>query len=489
MSRKILGLDIRCDTITAVLVESTLKGNRIEAYKQVPVSEEEDFETSISQSIKMIAAEIDVADPVCLISFPAEKFSFRNIRVPFKEKKKIRQVLPFELESMLPFPVDDLIIDFQALKLPAYSAHEDKESSTDLIITAVEKSILETYLNILAAFKINPKFVAVGGYQTASCLSGIPGFSKNWILIDLDSKKTTMFAVSSGQIFLVRPLQVNTSDPSCAKSVCDTIQQTLSASEDIIQMDFQPECAFITGNGLNGLELDEEIARILEFPVKRLDLARETDILVEEQQTRPWKSEHMDNAFALALTELQGKKGFNFRKGPMAAKKLWIKHQKDFIKSGILASVVLILAFLSIFAGSYLLNKKAADLDNQINEIFKETFPDEKITKYPFEQMVGLIENAKKRPELSEKTGKNIRTIDILNDISKFVPKDTDVELTRLDIRPENIMITGNTDTFNSVDTMKTQLEKSDIFSKVTINSSSTDKTINRVRFKLKVEL
>jgi hypothetical protein len=50
-------------------------------------------------------------------------------------------------------------------------------------------------------------------------------------------------------------------------------------------------------------------------------------------------------------------------------------------------------------------------------------------------------------------------------------------------------VISGDTDTFNSVDGIKNGLEKSNLFKKVVISSANINKSDNRVRFKLKINL
>jgi hypothetical protein len=61
------------------------------------------------------------------------------------------------------------------------------------------------------------------------------------------------------------------------------------------------------------------------------------------------------------------------------------------------------------------------------------------------------------------------------------------VDLTRLVIQPENVLISGTTDTFNSVDDIKSRLEQIQYFEKVTISSANIDRSGNEVRFMLKV--
>jgi type II secretory pathway component PulL len=197
----------------------------------------------------------------------------------------------------------------------------------------------------------------------------------------------------------------------------------------------------------------------------------------------------MDNAFSLALMEIEGRNGLNFRKGPFAAKKFWEEHKKSLIKTGILVGLVLAVVFFNVALDSYFMGKKLAGLNNQITGVFTSTFPEVKKIVDPLHQMRIKIQDARKNALLTGQTEKNISTIDILNNISKLIPKNIDVNLTRLVIGVESIVISGNTDTFNSVDNIKNRLEKSDLFKKIIISSANIDKSDNRVRFKLKVNL
>jgi hypothetical protein len=197
----------------------------------------------------------------------------------------------------------------------------------------------------------------------------------------------------------------------------------------------------------------------------------------------------MDNALALALMEAERLSGLNFRRGPFATKKFWSEHKANLFKTGLIAGLVLALAFFNVVLGSYFMGKKLVRLDRKINDIFTSTFPDVKKIRYPYEEMQVKIKALKTTAALPEGSGKNIRAIDILNDISRLVPKETDVNLTRLVIGSESVMITGDTDTFNAVDDIKNRLEEVVVFKKITITSANIDRSDNRVRFKLKIHL
>lgn len=484
MSRKILGLDIRHDAVSAVLLDSGIKETVIQAHEHVRISSQKDNGNGLAVSLKTIFENMDISGSVCVASFPADRISYRNVRVPFKGRKKIKKILPFELEPTYPFPVDDLIIDFQPVKLPNNTNH------TDLIAAAVEKSKLQSYLEALATVGIDPQLVTVGGYSTALCLAGRSDIHENRLFVDIDNNKGSVFAIWSGEICLIRSFPIRSDHRSSKiKSLCTNIQRTISAFEEMIDLDFQPDGIVVTGSGLDESGFDQDMAQMLELPVKRMDLVRDTDMIKQHTPLQLWDSHRMDNALSLAWMEVKGVNGLNFRKGPFAAKKFWKEHKKKLIKTGVLTALVLGLAFFNVVLESYFLGKKLAGLDNQTTKIFTSTFPEVKTIVDPFQQMLIKIQEAKKTALFPGETGKQMYSIDILNTISRLIPKEIDVTFTRLVIGLEDVMISGDTDTFNSVDSIKSGLEQADLFTKIDISSANLDKTDNRVRFKLKLSL
>jgi general secretion pathway protein L len=225
----------------------------------------------------------------------------------------------------------------------------------------------------------------------------------------------------------------------------------------------------------------------LGFPFERADLLRYTDIIKQESVPQSWVPFLMDNPLSLALMEIEGAKGFNFRKGPFASKKFWEENKKNLIQSGILFSLVLVLGFFSVFLDSYIMGKRLTRLNHQITDIFTSTFPKVKKIVDPVEQMRIKIKEAKRDALFPGEAETQPLTIDILNTLSKRIPEDVDVTLTRLVMGSENVVISGDTDTFNSVDSIKNRLEQAGLFKKITISSANIDKSDKRVHFNLKL--
>ena len=484
MSRKILGLDIRPDAVSAVLINSSIKGTVIEAHGHVPLSGRKEDRNGLSTSLEIIEQKMDISDSICVASFPADEISFRNIKVPFKGQKKIKRILPYELEPTLPFPVEDLIIDFIQIEVP------DHTHDKNLITASIEKSKLQSFFDTLATFNIEPEIVTVGGYPTAFSLANFLDSHKNWFFVDIDNHKSTIFIILSGRVCLIRSFPIHSAARLYKiKSLCGNIRRTIYALEKILGLDFEPNGGFITGCGIDDLGFDKDMEQALGIPIERVDMLRSADILKPQSLPPSWIPSLMDNALSLALMEVEGAKGFNFRKGPFALKKFWEENKKNLIQTGVFFVLVLSLGWFNVFLDSYFMEKRLARLNHQITGIFTSTFPEIKNIVDPVQQMKIKIQQAGNNALLPGETEKQIRAIDILNTISKAIPKEMDVILKTFVMGSESVSISGDTDSFNSVDNIKSKLEQADIFKKIIISAANIDKLDKRVHFKLNVNL
>jgi type II secretion system protein L len=483
MSRKVLGIDIRKESIAAVLVKTSLRENRIDAHAHIPFPESDEDDDVFGTALNALCEQIDPSGCDCVVSISADHFSYRILQVPFKDSRKIQMVLPFELEPTVPYPVDDLVIDFLDLQSAGQSDH------SEIIAVAVPKTDLTPYLESLARFKIDPEMVTVSGLPAAVCLANQADPGEDRVLLEIGNASSSLFIVNEGRLQLIRSFPTPIAADNRAGMLGAFVQRTLAAYDELCKTEFQPLDMVVTGAGLNGASLDDDVSKALDIPVNRLNFADRLNIPIDSEDTRPWNPALMDNALALTLMAIEGIKGLNFHKGRFAAKKLFVKHKKNWVKTGILAAAVLMLVFVGAISETYTLNRKVARLDQQIRTVYKETFPEAKKIVDPYREMQVNVQEAKKSAVVQSTAGPHVRSIDILNSISQNVPESIKVDVTRMVISPENVLITGTTDDFKSVEDIKGKLEQVDYFKKVTITSSNLDRSGKEVRFGLKVDL
>ena len=483
MSQKVLGLDIQSNAVSAVLVSSGLRRLRLEDWAHIELNDQPDFRSKIASAIENVQKEMSFRGALCVASFPAEHIFYRNIQVPFKEPKKIAKILPFELEPNMPFPIEELIFDFFN-----FNGFESP-GNADILAVIVEKSKLEAYLDTFASFDMEPEIISAGAYAAARYVAGLPDSPPNALILDIAQRQCSLFLMASRQICYARTIPLRFRTALQKSRLCTEINHTLMAFNEMYRIDFKPENVILTGydNAVAGFET--ELRSRLNLSTARADLVHATRSLVSGLDTIPWKSGQMNNALALALMNIKGIKGTNLRKYAFSKKNIWHEHKTGIIKTSILAGVVLALFLVTIAIDSFFLKKHVRSLNQQIETIFSATFPEVKRIVDPLQQMRVKLKELDKNADSNKISGMSVLKVDILKAISEQIPDNLDIEITGLVMGPERITISGFTDRFNTVNDVKTQLQQIDFFKGVKIDSAKIDKTQNRVRFKLNVEL
>jgi general secretion pathway protein L len=485
-SRKILGLDIRSDSVNAVLIKSSFRGISIEDHYRVEITDSmKSGGNAISEALDILDDRMDIAGDVCVVSFPFDGICFRNLDVPFKDKRKIRQILPFELEPALPYSIKEMAWDFQIAD--ADSREGDK---TPLIAVSVSSEEMRFCLDILKAHGLDPETVTISGYAAACAFALGQTEVENWILADIHADRILVYYAWENRIRMARCIPVFfENNPEGAGQLAESIRWSSLAVFEQFGPDAMPGKLILAGCDPTQNDLKNVLEESLGLPVYPLDLVHDRGLRFATPIDSSWRGNQFDNSLALVLTETHLRPPFNFRRNGFAKKKFWVEYTADLMHTGIFAALVIMMFLVGYFADIWSLKQKVGRMDQEIAGILTSAFPQAKISAAPLEQMKANIQEQMKGMISPGETGSHVRIIDILDHISTSIPKELDVNVTKLAVSPGNATIVGDTDNFNSVDDIKNKLEKIDIFNAVTISSANLDRSGNRVDFKLKLQI
>lgn len=482
MRRKFLGLDIENDALSAVLLESGLKGAWVTATARIALDPATRGQ-ALGAALEAFTANVDVKGAVCAASLPAFRVSHRNIQVPFKSRKKIAQVLAFELEPMLPLPVDTLDIDFTLFK------SVDPSESTGVLAAAVQHDDLVLYRQALSDAGIEAEIITSGGYATALCLCQQSNVPEQWMFADIGPRAGTLFIGCGKQLGMVRSFRLASDPGKRSHSLIMGIRQTWSAYENISEQQFTPQQIWVSSPLSGPLDPAQVMGEHLEVKALPVDL--------EALKIFPFKvapdvedpSIHSANALALALAARHGLRGINFAASAFDVSDLWTQHRSKILTTGVLALLVLLLMGAGLWLETRAQQRKLTRLDQHIEEVFRAALPEVANIVDPLQQMSAGLKKLEKSAQFAGEFGPKVRFIDALNDISAQLPEGIDVVITRLVLGTDNLLMDGETDNFNAVDDIKGRLEEIAYFKKVTITAANMNKTKTRVQFKLKVQL
>lgn len=479
MSRKILGIEIREKSVAAVLLDSGFKGSQLERQGLFPIPADKEGDEGLETALRSLAETIKPAGATCVVGIPTTFVSYRNLSLPFHDMKKIRQVLPFELEPTLPMPVDELIFDFEAVK---HDGHQD------LLAFAVRKDQVQRYLDLLQAVNLRPVTIMPGGYAAARFISTTAAENEDIVFVDSGEGHHTVYTVCSGNVRMVRAIPVASSGNPVARGLETSIQQTFTAMQENLGIGVNPTLVFSGGPQSELLRAGNGSSTLLGLPVKSIDAIRGFHRLKGSMDTPEWTSGALDIALALALMETEAVGGVNFSSQRSTVQHYWSEYRTNII----VTATLLLLALVAVLVGQYLevraKSRQLAELDRQIEMVFRRTFPDVTRVNAPLQQMQLNIRAAGDGSIGPELTGSRVRVIDILNALSQQIPASADVKINRMVVGADNVVLSGNTDNFNTVDDIKGSLESDELFKGVTISSADLEKSGQRVRFKLKLD-
>lgn len=497
MPGKILGIDIDSDSVTAVLVEGGLRGYSITGCGRTMIEEGRGLDGGLAA----LSEQVDLKADTSICSIPAEQISYRNLQMPFRDRKRIRQAIVFEVETMVPFPIEDLIVDFTVV---------DQLDQNEILAASIRRSRISDYLDNLRGNGVDPSLLDIRGVPMALWLLKRDDMPDSGLLLEIGVRRNTIVLFLKRRISLIRSFPfgdglmaqamskehterhegtgTDEKIESLFTSFCGDVQHTIHVFGDWRRGVVEPERAFITGEGSLYPETESILERALHIPVERINVARDAKVAMDEEIAQAWNPATMDNALALALRDNKQGMGFNFRKGEFEVKGRYLGLRKLMRNVAIFLVIIVLLLIADLGTEYYFLKKRYMMLDNQITQIFRQTLPEVTRIVDPVQQMRTKINEIKSSDLSLPGIGREQKVLDLLRDISLRISGSLDVKVLNMVVDPETVQIKGETDTFNTVDSIKKGLEPSQYFSEVIISSANLDRSGKRVQFEMKLK-
>lgn len=483
MPGKILGLEISDTYITATEVLNGLKGSELLSCLSIPVENND-----IQSALKDISSKLSHEEDRCIVSIPLSSISFRNIRVPFKDDKNIRQTLPFEMETLVPFSADEMIFDYSII---------DNTDGANILTAGIYKEEISNYLELLLSSGFDPDIIDINAVPVIAWVLDQQKYPNNGIYLGIGYEQQSLIIFQKGRIVIIREFNNHFKDKNensddsrnqILEKICTEVEITVHSYNSNENDPVAIEKIFFGGNASSDPNIEKFLSNFFKTPAERINIIDNTNLFVDQDKSEIFDHFIMSNSLANALREHKKGRGFNFRRDEFEAKRSYFKTGPEFKKSAILFILLIALIFFDTGIDFYNLNRKLKKVEQKYDDERLKRFPESKNYKYPhmeLKQRLAELENS--TVQLPGGINPDHMILDILKDISQRISDSIDVEVSNMVVDPDTVRITGETDSFNTVDGLKNRLEPSNLFKNVTISSANLDKTGKRVRFELKL--
>jgi hypothetical protein len=158
--------------------------------------------------------------------------------------------------------------------------------------------------------------------------------------------------------------------------------------------------------------------------------------------------------------------------------------------------LLLILSVTGLYRQIFDLEARVASARQAGADLYAKTFSEDPVL--PGYSPLLLMQSKMKQKQQQQGTGSgrgeinrpsDFRAIDLLSELSFRIPAGKTLQLSRLLLNHGQATVSGTTDSFNTVDRLKTALEQSPMFKTVVITTADADKTGSRVIFQFRIEI
>ncbi|MBF6559016.1 MAG: PilN domain-containing protein [Candidatus Binataceae bacterium] len=478
MGQRILALELAGDQVRGAMAESTW--NTLElvgAWQQQRGADEPDLAAAIARLV-VVAGQPDLV----VSALPGEYVAKRLLALPFRDRRRLQQVVPFALEEHLPFPVDDAAVAF---------ARVGRDDDKTLVIAAfARKRDLVSHLEMLGRAGLDPHTVTLGALALAGLLARARnGHATAHLVLDIDHASTSMVLIdASGTPRAMRTVGQGISGhngkplaPLAAAAIVGAVRQTLLAHGSEGEA---PELV-LTGPAAATPALREQIGNALAVPIHDVDEFDCSSFFTGDRSV----SLRFAACLAMLLGEAPNKplELLNFRAGEFAY------HGRTGVTaplrlSAALAATAVGMALLHFILSLSIGARQLHLLDDHIAAIAAPALgnADPSTAKAALNEKILVM---RKRLNLMGGNLGHGSPLDVLLDLSRAVPAGLPMQVNDLTIDDGGLKIEGTADSFATVDQVKKALERAADLGVIQVDHAAAGADPSKIEFRLSASL
>ncbi len=441
---RILGLDIGQTTLRGVLLKTAIRKVELIGYYETPIappaapvgaeqpSELETRSAALSDAVRAMLRAVGQPPDRVVTSFPGEEVSLRTLTLPKAFTKRIAEVLPSELESVLPFDPNTAVIDYQPVRETA--------AGVELLVAAVPRERIAAYLGDMAKASLDPRELGVGAAALDGLIELVPSIATGGphLILDVAAARSDLCMIKDGKCVLARTLSSGMEHAQSgllAIGIHQTIASYRAAGGD------PPVQALICGEAGVAPTAPAWFSERLGVPAQPVTLIPSP---VQDPATLPLFA----RAAALAARASSRARRLDLRQGEFAAKRTTLGAMVEHARLAAACAAVIALAFAySTYARWSVLDDQRQALESRLAEETKRAFGTE-------------VRSATRARELIANAGRSqdplprFDAYKVLEALSTLIPPDITHDTRRLNIELDDDGQRGTFDLQGTVNTV-----------------------------------
>ncbi len=156
---------------------------------------------AVGKVITELLANLKIKHKKVAISISGYSVIVKKIHLAVMEEKQLEEYITAEAEQYIPFDIDDVYLDFQDLK-----TNTEDSASTDIILVAAKKEIIDEYLNMLRGLGLQPVVVDVDAFALENIYESNYPLNENVAIVDIGASKMHINIISNGTSVIAKDI-------------------------------------------------------------------------------------------------------------------------------------------------------------------------------------------------------------------------------------------------------------------------------------------
>jgi len=386
MSR-VFGVDFRDKHVRVAALRTGYRKIDCEAFAEELIEQH----ASKAEALRACLARLPLgtADMIVAALDGGDGFSHR-LQLPESARKRLLDLLPFELEGVVPLEIDELVMDHVLLTQQPKALGREISVLVCAAPIARVKAVLEV---VQAGSQHQPERVAISSALLGNLAHVLPGLpsAAPVAFVDFGYLSVDICVIFRGEVAMLRTLSGGVETfPDSAELTVSGLRQTMAAF--MASSGAEVQSLYVTGDGANMSGLHEYLAARLGVEVLSLPACQIGSLTPHDAERLPLFA----RALGAALQGVTGK-GLDLRKGPLAFERGYQHLKARAPLSASLLGVVLVSFLFSIWAESRALDAEHEAILKSLELVTQSTFG--QATSDPDEAEVELEKARKIRPE------------------------------------------------------------------------------------------
>jgi general secretion pathway protein L len=473
-----LGIDIGTTAVKVAAVRTAYRKVQLLGVATVEVAQAGSAAVAIGMAVRALMGDRGLGDAIG-IALEGQKGTVRVLGLPQSAAKQIGEVLPFELESAMPFELSEAVFDYRILP----GLREKRGEELAVLVGVAKTSDVVARIELLKeALAVEPERVGLGAFPIANLVPYLPGLGEGVVaVVDLGTVSSDVLILAQGEPVFARTVVLGTKGlPGTAAKLARELRTTIAAHRAL--GGDAPTRMMLCGGGAYVSGAEAFLSSALELSVEVLPVPT-----IEAASLPPDAASTIARyakALGLALGLGPRQAGLNLRTGPLAFERgfAWVKEKVPILVG--LGAVILVSFLFSGWAQLYAKSKEKDVLEAALATVTEEVLGERTSSAERATQLLAAQTTITDEDPLPHADG-----FDVMVKLSEVIPSSMTHDIEELDVQKGHVIVHGVVGSIPEAQQIKSSVDEERCFSDAKITRTNAQVGGDRQKYVLEFDI